>query len=384
MKTKFLDFCHNIGRNYCIGGVLVGEQHRAYKFRLYPTAQQEILLVKTFGCTRFVYNHMLDRRSTVYKDAGKSLSRFDCNKLLPPLKAEYPFLKEVDSTALQAANDDLQAAFDAFFGKRAKYPTFHKKGHGGSYTTKSASLKVEGSRVFLPKVGWVKFSKSREVVGTIKRATVSREPSGRYYISILCVTDIPELPEVGASVGIDMGVRNIITLHDGTVVPGPKYLHQSMKCLIREQRKLSRRTKGSANWERQRVKVARLHEHIANQRTDNLHKLSTRIIHENQVVCIEDLDVAGMLKDKHRAKYNCDVGFREFRTMLEYKAKWYGRTVVAVPTEFASSQLCSHCAHKNEGLGSKTKWTCPACGTKHDRDRNAAINILNEGLRLLA
>lgn len=357
---------------------------KAYKFRLYPTAEQAVLINKTCGCKRLVYNTMLALCQSTYKQTGKSLSRFDCNKLLPGMKAEQPFLKEVDSTALQAANDDLAAAYKAFFEKKGKHPTFHKKGHNDSYTTKAASLKLDGCRVFLPKLGYVKFAKSREVEGRIKRATVSRHPSGRYYVSILCEVEIAPLPVSPSACGVDMGYRKLVTLDDGTAFDNPKALHTALKKLAREQQKLSRRTKGSANWERQRVKVARLHEHIANIRKDALHKVTTTLIRENQTICIEDLDVKRMLSKHYMAKLICDAGLAEFRRMLEYKATWYGRQTVVVPQGYPSSQICSVCGHRNETLGSQEHWTCPHCGTQHHRDVNAATNIKRKGLELLA
>ncbi len=356
---------------------------KAFKFRLYPTRKQAELINKTCGCKRLVYNAMLELRQSVYKQTGKSMNRFDCNKLLPGMKAERPFLKEVDSTALQAANDDLDAAYKAFFTKKGGCPTFHKKGHNDSYTTKANNLKVDNHHVFLPKLGWVKFAKSREVKGHIKRATVSRQPSGRYYISILCEVEIDPLPVSQNTCGVDMGYRKLATLDDGTTFENPKALHTAMRKLVREQRKLSRRVTGSANREKQRVKVARLHEHIANIRRDTLHKVTTTLIRENQTICIEDLDVKRMLSKHYMAKLICDVGLAEFRRMLEYKADWYGRQVIAVSQDYPSSQTCNICGQRYEKLGSRERWTCPHCGTVHDRDINAAINIKRKGLELL-
>lgn len=357
---------------------------KAFRFRLYPTAKQAEQINKNCGCKRFVYNHMLEHRQEVYKTSGRSLSTFDCNNLLPALKEEFPFLKEVDSTSLQAANDDLQAAYNRFFKKQGGFPQFHRKGHNDSFTTKASSLKVEGARVFLPKMGWVRFAKSREPEGKIKRATVSRTPSGRYYVSILCEADIEPLPVSPNSCGVDMGYRALVTLDDGTAFENPKALHALETKLAQEQRKLSRRTKGSANWEKQRVKVARLQEHITNIRRDALHKVSTSLIRENQTICIEDLKVRNMVKNRRLAKVNSDVGYRALRTMLAYKAQWYGRTIVVIPGNYASSKTCSSCGTKNTELKAQKYWTCPVCGTRHNRDRNAAINILRKGISMLA
>lgn len=356
---------------------------KAFRFRLYPTEEQAALINKTLGCRRLVYNTMLELRSEVHKQKGLSLSRFDCNKLLPELKQELPFLKEVDSTALQAVNDDLETAYQKFFRKEAGFPRFHKKGHDDSYTTKG-KMRIEGSCVFVPKLGLVRFAKSREVEGRIKRATISRPPSGRYYISILCEVEIKPLPAAEKICGVDLGYRKLATLDDGTHFENPKALHAAMKRLAREQRKLARKHKGSFNWEKQRIKVARLHEHVANIRRDTLHKVTTTLIRENQAVCIEDLDVKGMLGDHEAAQSICDVGLAEFRRMLEYKAEWYGRQIAVVSQFFPSSQLCSVCGYQYRELGREEFWTCPHCGTHHDRDENAAVNLKREGMAILA
>lgn len=359
-------------------------KHKSFRFRLYPNKAQETLINKTFGCVRFVYNKMLELQEKTYAETKRHMGRFECERLLPGIKAEFPFLKEVDNTALKSANSNLAAAYTAFFSGRSNAPIFHKKGRAESYTTTQSYIRVEGDRVFLPKLGWTKFAKSREPKGRIKQAIISRHSSGRYYISFICETEIPPLPTCSQVCGVDVGYRQLATLDDGTTFESPKPLHAALKKLVREQRKLSRQCKGSANWEKQRVIIARLHERIANIRKDALHKATTTLIRENQTICIEGLDVREMMLNRHTAKLICDVGLGEFRQMLEYKAKWHGRQVVAVPQSYPSSQICSACGYRHEKLGSQEYWACPHCGTRHNRDKNAAINIRREGLAILA
>lgn len=359
-------------------------KHKSFRFRLYPNKTQAVLINKTFGCVRFVYNKMLELQEKTYAETKRHMGQFECERLLPGMKAEFPFLKEVDNTALKSANSNLAAAYTAFFSGRSNAPSFHKKGYDESYTTTQSYIRVEGSCVFLPKLGWTKFAKSRKVEGRIKQAIISKHSSGRYYIAFLCEAEIQPLPTSDRTCGVDVGYRQLATLDDGTTFENPKPLHAALKKLAREQRKLSRQHKGSANWEKQRTKIARLHEHIANIRKDTLHKATTTLICENQTICIEDLDVREMMLKWYIAKLICDAGLGEFRRMLEYKAEWYGRQVVAVPQSYPSSKICSVCDHHHERLGGQAHWTCPSCGTRHNRDENAAVNIKREGLAILA
>lgn len=366
----------------------------AYKFRIYPTPEQEDLIVRTFGCVRFVYNYYLQQRKIAYQNTGRSPTRFDQDKDLTRLKQQEDtlWLKEVDKSALQCALKQLDMGYKNFFrgscagGIRVGYPKFRsRKNRHQSYQTNS-NIKVFENTVQLPKLGKVKCRISKEVVGRIICATVSRSPSNKYYVSLCCTeVDIEPLSKTNTAIGLDMGIKSFAVTSNGVEYYNPKYLAESELKLERLQRKLSRKTKGSGHWEKNRLRVARLQEHITNQRTDMLHKLSTDLIRQNDVICIEDLAVREMVKKHAIAKAISDASWGKFRQQLEYKSKRYGKRVVVVDRFYPSSQLCSECGMKWAGTKdlSVRKWVCPTCGAAHDRDINAAKNILNEGLRLL-
>lgn len=361
---------------------------RGYKYRLYPNKDQRELIAKTFGCCRFVYNQALDRRKTLYENEGKSLSRIDCNNWCNrELKVQYEWLREVDKFALTNSLFDLYNAYKRFFGEHKGYPKFKSKhsnrqSYKTNYSHNNIVVDFDNNFIKLPKLGKVKAVVHRSCDGIIKNATISCTPSGKYYVSICADCSIPEYNAAMGIIGIDLGLKDLCVDSNGQKLASPNFknLHDRLK---HKQHSLSRKTKGSNNYKKQKVKLARLHEKITNIRKDSLHKLSRSLVDENQIIVTESLNVNGMLNNHRLARSISDASWYELTRQIEYKSRWYWRKYIKIDTFYASSQTCSNCGHKEpkvKNLAVRT-WTCPKCCTIHDRDVNAAINILKEGLR---
>jgi len=355
---------------------------RAYKYRFYPTAEQEVILAKTFGCARFVYNHMLKVRSDAWKERQERIGFAETSAMLPVLKKtqEHDWLNEVSSVPLQQALRHLETAYKNFFAGRARHPVFKNK-HGRQAATYSArGFRWNGQDLTLAKMFAplnIHWSRKIPKAARITTVTVSKDPAGRYFVSLLCDDAVAAKPPVQARVGIDLGLKHFIALSTGEKIEGAKALWKYKAKLAKLQRQLAKKQKGSSRYEKARLKIARLHAKIADIRRDFLHKLTTWLINENQVIVVESLSVMELQKIKWAARLLADAGWYEFRRQLEYKARWYGRELIAIDKAFPSSRVCSECWHTLEELPlSKRKWTCSDCGTHHDRDINAARNIL--------
>lgn len=363
---------------------------RAYKFRFYPTPEQELTLAKTFGCARFAYNYMLRQRTDAWFQRQEKIGYHETSAMLTALKKqpEFVWLNRVSSVPVQQSLRHLQAAFGNFFAKRSKYPQFKKKGgvQSAEYTT--SAFKWDGSGLCLAKMDAalnIRFSRTIPKAAKVTTVTVSKDCAGRYFVSMLCDDEVRVKQVVESKVGIDLGLTHFATLSTGEKIAGPKAFAANEKKLAKLQRRLEKKVKGSANRKKAKLKVAKLHAKIADSRKDFLHKLSTRLINENQVIAIETLAVSNMQKTRCLAKSISDASWPEFVRQLKYKSRWYGRDLVGIDRWYPSSKRCSDCGYTVKSMPlSVREWTCPECGTIHDRDINAARNVLAAGLAVSA
>ena len=377
--------------------------HKGYTYRIYPAKAQIHLLAQIFGCCRFVYNYFLDLRKSTYLSEKRNMSQYECMRLVTALKRTYPWLAKCDSMALQESIKDLNKAFVNFFSKRTGYPRFHKKANAQSYRTRNQSngIRIDGNYIILPKLGRVKAKISRLPNGRILNATIERTSSGKYFVSLCCEEELVPKPNAGGMIGLDLGIKDLYVDSNGCIETNPKHLAKYEQKLRREQRSLSRMLEANisgytksrrpiykkplsecSNIQKQRTKIARIHEKIRNCRTDTLQKVSSRLVNENQVIALETLNVKGMVKNHHLAKAISDASWSRFGAMLEYKAFEHGCEIRKVPTFYPSSQTCSCCGFKNPKVKDLKvrRWVCPECGTAHNRDHNAAKNILAKAL----
>lgn len=356
------------------------------KIRIYPNKQQARALAVQFGCARWVYNEALANNQETYKATGKGLNYYAMAVRLPKLKKEREWLSEANAQVLQQSVQHLARAFENFFSKRGRYPRFKSKG-GNQSIQFPQSVKINGSRIFLPKIGWIKCVVHREISGRFKTVTVSKNPCGQYYASVLTENDLP-VPQAsvdGRAIGVDVGLTNLAVTSDGSKFDNPRHIRKAERNLKRKQRKLSRKKKGSKGRDKARTLVAKVHQRISCARRDYLHKLSRKIVDENQVICVETLNAKGMTKNHKLAKAVSDAGFATLINFLEYKAARAGKALIKCDKWFPSTKVCSTCGFKSEKMPLDVRlWTCQICGEAHDRDVNAAKNIRAEGLRMLA
>lgn len=363
--------------------------NKGFKIRIYPNQKQIQLIEKTFGCVRYVYNQMLKLKQRAYSIFELKLNLVKISNILTKLKQKKSWLCEVDAVALQQCLKDLDVAYVKFFNG-AGYPNFKSKRGKNSYRTNGRTITIDqdNKKIKIPKVGWIKFRDKTNFNGLTKinNITISKSSSGKYFASISAEVDIKAFTKTKKSCGIDLGLKDFCILNDGTKFDNPKFLVRSEKRLKLLHKSLSHKVYGSKNYEKARVKLAKFHEYIVNCRKDYLHKISIRLVREYDIICAETLQVKKMLMKNDNSKDISDVSWYEFIRQLEYKCLWYEKILSKIDTYYPSSQLCSNCSYRNYTLRGNTsirEWTCPECGVHHDRDINAAINILNEGLKLI-
>ena len=366
------------------------EIKRAYRFRFYPSPEQEVTLARTFGCARFAYNHMLRLRTDAWMQRQERIGYHESSAELTALKKqpEYAWLNEVSSVPVQQALRHLQTAFANFFAKRARYPQFKRKDGKQSAEYTTSAFKWDGKALKLAKMAEplaIRWSRQIPQAAKVTTVTVSKDTAGRYFVSLLCDDAVAAKHEVSGKVGIDLGLSHFAILSTGEKVAAPNTFRKNEAKLAKLQRRLAKKQKGSNRRAKAKLKVARLHAKIADSRRDFLHKLSTRLINENQVIAVESLSVSNMQKNRCLSKSIADAGWSDFVRQLEYKARWYGRDLVGIDKWFPSSKRCSDCGHTMPKMPLNVRqWTCPECGSIHDRDINAARNVLAAGLAVSA
>lgn len=363
--------------------------NKSFKIRIYPNQEQQILIDKTFGCTRYIYNFMLNLKQKLYEFYRVSLNYNHMSKILTELKRQKLWLCEVDAVALQQCLKDLDTSYQRFFDGVAGYPNFKFKRGKNSYRTNSRTIEIDqnNKKIRIPKVGWIKFRDKSNFSGLkkINNIAISKTPSGKYFASISAEVDIKAFAKTKKNCGIDLGLKDFCILNDGTKFTNPRFLANNEKRLRLLQKSLSRKAYGSKNYEKARAKLAKFHEYIANCRKDYLHKISLYLVKNYDVICAETLAVKNMVKNHKLSKVISDVSWYEFCRQLEYKCLWYDKKFVQISTYFASSQICSNCGYKDSDIKNLNirEWTCSECNKHHDRDINAATNILKQGLKLI-
>jgi len=358
---------------------------KSFKYRIYPTKEQEVLLAKHFGAKRFVWNYFLDQRKKAYLENNKTLNYYDNAGSLTKLKKEdyYAWIKEVNSQSVQASLRDLEVAYTRFFSKQGKFPRFKSKRDRQSFRIPQSTTYKDGL-LEIPKFKQpIKVKEDRPISGEILFSTISKSPSGKYYVSITCETEHTPYQKNKNSVGIDLGIKDLAVCSDGKIYPNIKNTKKYSKQLSYEQRQLSKKQKGSNSRNRQRIKVAKVHERIGNSRNNHIHQITTQIVRENQTICVEDLSVINMMKNHKLAKSISDCSWSEFLRQLKYKSEWNERNLITIDKFFPSSKTCNKCKFVNQDLTLEDReWVCPVCGSKLNRDKNASENILEQGIKI--